>query len=312
MEKIERHNANEIKYRSIRDKYSTEIENSPKWIDGVIENINTWSITSLQKGFWSVFYQSIYLSEQESAETFLFYSNELTKIIFELSKNSGKEITIKYDGQTKTLQGWEVGLTINHPPDIYFPWYWEECVEFALILRNQKTIDLLKFDCSWHEYRDRTIGSFNPDMIDMALYDFYNSLLFKNYAKSLELANTIITNLEENLDGWINNINHFKTVKDEALLLTIPSMYCFKSVFEGDEAAFNTYLYDALIKHKQYCTTKYKTPLTPTSNQDQLFVAMSLLTACSLAFDKGMKVEIESDYIPKWLIEKEYRFKLKQ
>ena len=311
MRKIERHDANEIKYRSIRDKYSTEIENSPKWIDGILENISTWSLPSIQKDFFCVFYQSIYLSEQESAEKFSFYSNELTKIIFELSKNPDKGVTIEYDGQFKTLQGWEVGLTINHPPDIYYPWYWEECVEFALVLRSQKTIDVLKFDCTWHEYIDRTIGSFNPDMIDMALYDFYNSLLLENYNKSLELANTIIANLESNLEFWVNNINHFKTVKDEALLLTIPSMYCFKSVFEGNEEVFNTHLHDALLKHKQYCTTKYKTPLTPTSKQDQLFVAMSLLTACCLAYDRGMKIEVESDYIPKWLIEQDYQFKLK-
>ena len=38
---------------------------------------------------------------------------------------------------------------------------------------------------------------------------------------------------------------------------------------------------------------------------------MFLLSACCLAYDKGMKIEVESDYIPKWLIEQNYQFKMK-
>jgi hypothetical protein len=80
-------------------------------------------------------------------------------------------------------------------------------------------------------------------------------------------------------------------------LVRIPELQLMEDFVLGDSAAFNNDLYDALVSHKKYYGTSENGFATPG------WIALPLLSACTLASDgKKFPIEVESEYLPKWLI----------
>jgi hypothetical protein len=80
-------------------------------------------------------------------------------------------------------------------------------------------------------------------------------------------------------------------------LVRIPELQVMEDFVLGDSAAFNNDLYDALVSHKKYYGTS--------ENGFAVlgWIALPLLSACTLASDgKKFPIEVESEYLPKWLI----------
>jgi hypothetical protein len=88
--------------------------------------------------------------------------------------------------------------------------------------------------------------------------------------------------------------------------LKIPFLKVLKSVFEGDNASFNDYLLYVLEKHKEYFSTYSIIQGEPLADDPTGWISLPLIAACAIAHDKGMKREIESDYIPEWLVKGEF------
>ncbi len=69
-----------------------------------------------------------------------------------------------------------------------------------------------------------------------------------------------------------------------------------QAIVEGDNAKFNDYLVAALEGHKEYYGTKENAMATLG------WLSMRILAACTMAVDgKGFAIEVESEYIPRWL-----------
>jgi hypothetical protein len=80
-------------------------------------------------------------------------------------------------------------------------------------------------------------------------------------------------------------------------LVRYPELQLMEDFVRGDSAAFNNDLYDALVSHKKYYGTSENGFATPG------WIALPLLSACTLASDgKKFPIEVESEYLPKWLI----------
>ncbi len=80
-------------------------------------------------------------------------------------------------------------------------------------------------------------------------------------------------------------------------LVRYPELQLMEDFVRGDSAAFNNDLYDALVSHKKYYGTSENGFATPG------WIALPLLSACTLASDgKKFPIEVESDYLPTWLI----------
>ncbi len=80
-------------------------------------------------------------------------------------------------------------------------------------------------------------------------------------------------------------------------LVRIPELQVMEDFVLGDSAAFNNDLYNALVSHKKYYGTSENGFATPG------WIALPLLSACTLASDgKKFPIEVESEYLPKWLI----------
>ncbi len=76
-----------------------------------------------------------------------------------------------------------------------------------------------------------------------------------------------------------------------------PELRLLQDYVMNDPEAFNEHLYEALVDHKKYYGTKDNAFATPG------WISLPLLSVCVLAHDtKKFPIEVESEYIPRWLI----------
>jgi Immunity protein 49 len=76
-------------------------------------------------------------------------------------------------------------------------------------------------------------------------------------------------------------------------LQTLPYIQTLKSLDAGDFPGFNEALTQALLGHKKYWSSSEKLRQTPDG-----WVSISLTAVAAIAYDRGMKIEVESDYMP--------------
>lgn len=90
-------------------------------------------------------------------------------------------------------------------------------------------------------------------------------------------------------------------VTDRSLMLRIlyPPLNLFYRWAAGDGERFNAELVKALESHKEYWTAEEST-----AAQVSGLVAVGPLAMACLAYDSGMPIEVESGYIPKYLLER--------
>ena len=91
----------------------------------------------------------------------------------------------------------------------------------------------------------------------------------------------------------------FKNLKDKEYYPTVqgkyvPELDLFESLMLKDVPKFNERLFHALSEHKKVAEEM--------PNNVLFFVNIRLTGICALAYDRGMPIEVESPYIPKWMI----------
>ncbi|MFJ8046252.1 immunity 49 family protein [Kitasatospora sp. NPDC096147] len=89
--------------------------------------------------------------------------------------------------------------------------------------------------------------------------------------------------------------------KDYLLRVVYPPMEMFYQFLKGDQAAFNSSLVQALELHKEYWTSDRERSITSTG-----FFALAPLAVACMAFDSGMRIEVESDYLPENLLDRSW------
>ncbi|MES2734175.1 MAG: immunity 49 family protein [Bacteroidota bacterium] len=86
--------------------------------------------------------------------------------------------------------------------------------------------------------------------------------------------------------------------------LFLPLIDVYLALLLGREDMFNETLYVALLKHKAYYESEENGESR--SSLPQGWVSLPLTAVCALAHDRGLKREVESDYIPEWLVKGEF------
>ena len=88
---------------------------------------------------------------------------------------------------------------------------------------------------------------------------------------------------------------------DRSLMLRVlyPPLNLFYRLLQGDGERFNVELVKALESHKEYWTAEEST-----AAQVSGLVALGPLAMACLAYDGGIAIEVESGYIPKYLLER--------
>jgi hypothetical protein len=84
--------------------------------------------------------------------------------------------------------------------------------------------------------------------------------------------------------------------------ITLPYLEMWQAFLSGDETTFNS-----ALKVQQKGWKKAYSVDRNSSIEIHGYYCMPALAACALAFDRGMKITVKSDYLPVFLIKGEYR-----
>jgi hypothetical protein len=300
--------------------FNYDCEDFIHYQNSIWNNLEKIDIFSIKRTFFDGLFRSILLKEIKWTKLFWIYGNELNRIIFDLSLHNGIEFNLEYDGKHRDITGWLVGLKIGENgkpyqyPHIFNAWYWQSCAINTFSNRDERMVNnLLQVDTKIMFEKIADYKNINPDLIDPYWHELYFLLLKKEYVNAIIKTQEVTAKLIEKPNTYLKNHGFFKEVKDQNHLITLPFLNCLESVLEENQSQFDERLHQALLSHKVYSTIKpnagkKNTLYVPNSNEPSGFVSMKLLAICCIAYDKGMKINIESDYIPKWIIEKDFAF----
>lgn len=317
MDIVNRHLAFDGDSTSILLRFQYSCEDFISYQEAILDKYIYLGITSIKDTYENGFYHSTYLLEINWAKKFWYYANEFNRIIFDLSLNVEREVVLNYGKKKQNVEGFLVGLKLGENgkpslfPYIYNCWHWVEFAKQALIIRDERQIqNLQQIDTETMFSKIADYRNINPDLIDPIFHDFYFQLLRKEYLMALTIVKDIIEKITTKPEIYFKNYNVLIGKKYQINYLTIPYFRCLQSVLEGNQNKFDKLLYDGLQKHRIWAeikASKKDIPI-PNSNNSSGFVSIPLLAACCLAYDNGMKINVESDYIPEWLICNEQSF----
>jgi hypothetical protein len=87
---------------------------------------------------------------------------------------------------------------------------------------------------------------------------------------------------------------------DYALNIAVREIDLLFRLLENDSVAFNESLIKALERHKKHWSKKNL------KNDPNGFIAIGILGLVSIAYERGMTIEVESDYIPKYIFQGDF------
>ena len=80
-----------------------------------------------------------------------------------------------------------------------------------------------------------------------------------------------------------------------------PPLRLYYQGTKNDQIGFNQTLNDHLENYEKYLKE------TDQATLEKYMVPISLIAACAYAHDQGIRITVESDYLPKWLIEGDFK-----
>ena len=196
--------------------------------------------------------------------------------------NDGKPFSFTIDGKTYEMMG-------SHHSSYTDAHKWLDCIYAAIAVRNEEAINILMqipntvFDKA----------SKKVDPITYALVDVYKGLFGGITDRSmLELISHAYTVADSDDAGRLDFI----------MTIFMPQLGIIRSILsEGSEEEYNELMHDAVLKHKQRWSSGER------EYSYAGWVSLPLIALASIAFDhKGYRLNFETDYIPRWLVECEF------
>jgi hypothetical protein len=225
---------------------------------------------------------------------FLYYAHQLGIAMFKLAANPGKDVVVKF-GDT------DVSAIGKETRDYVHPGYWTMVYQLTMILRDNegyrflKTVKkemMLKAKLTANTYDIAEINLFknlyNEKERIRLLFEAFKQADTPFYVKTGFISEeTIINTLDE---GRFNVIQ----------LLFKPILYIYQKIFENDNIGLNKLIEDYLINYKKSIIKRER------ESDSYYWLAYPLLPALAFAHDQGMRIDVESDYIPAWLYKGEF------
>jgi hypothetical protein len=206
--------------------------------------------------------------------------------IFALADNS---ITIEYDlwvGEGEAFSFPQTG-----PTSYSHSGTWQTGYYLALACREKHVLDsLVTKPTDIARQSSTTANEYEYLMIDAL--------------KSLYDPETPIAEVPKKLNTALIATDPEKVMKmtiDVTLDIAVPEMEMIFRLLEGDGEAFNTALAKALELHKKHWSSTEQM-----SGDPRGFIAIAPLGIACYAYDMGFPIEVESEYIPKYILEKQF------
>ncbi len=161
--------------------------------------------------------------------------------------------------------------------------------------------------------RENIIASVPLHLLDLEGGTTFNNKYAKILAK-LEIEYSLTKNFNkeyyENLvDIYNKNLDDIQAKissgKSHILYYIHPYVIAFKSLVDDNEAEFNQNLIKAIHAHKEVWSQKKALNRggTPLCRENEGFLSWDCTALAAMAHDKGWKLEVESDYMPSFMID---------
>jgi len=226
--------------------------------------------------------------------TFLFYSMQFAVNFYKIRQNEGKKVKIQI-GETEIEQEGEYKHTNCELSS------WTGKFPLAIILRNQEAIDyFLDIDMDFFK---KSASSNNNWM--HAQYNYYQALFRGGDAESA--YEEILKAKDDPHYEFVTHDNKStgKVMRNEGFVNVVQKKYfpvveLFEHARKKEEKLFNDKLAEYLLWWRD-SLVKGDSGSLPHD-----YFHCDATAACVYAKDQGLAVAVESDYIPKWLIEGDY------
>ena len=207
-------------------------------------------------------------------------TSELGSAHFKCITNAKKAIAFSVDGQLYEMTG-------NYYSSYTDAHKWLDCIYAAIAVRNEEAISIL-MQVPNTVYDNAAV---KDDPITYALAGVYKGLFGGIQDRSmLELISTAYSVADadeaDRLEYIMSNM--------------IPQLGIIRTILSSNsEDEYNELMKEAVLTHKDYWS------------QDEYeyegWVSLPLIALASIAFDhKGYSLNFETDYIPRWLVEREF------
>lgn len=268
----------------INDYYESAMKNHSFSIECLQRNFKESG--SIAKDFAAQANQSIFLNKEKKASVeFLELALEGYLLTFKLAMKKDQSFTQTIGGKIIEFQGMESTAYTDTGT-------WEKAVYIALILRNKSALDFLCSVPLWVFQNTNAKGfiEFDYHFVEVIKGIFNpNASMFDLFMKSVELS----------MPDKFSTLN--KERKNYIDCIMLPELKLIQSLVSDDANEFNENLKKALLAHKRFWSTKKN------EFDNNGWVSLRLTGICSLIWDnKKFPIEVESDYLPIWLVKNEF------
>jgi hypothetical protein len=276
-----------------------------------VSKVNFWSI----KGEISRTLGYAYLYNTTNYTfNYLYYSNQLNKAWYKYAMNAGKPVTIQiadktietvgkfeegdYHGVSShyALSGFYTSIILRDKPNQLF--FADVPLDFINSYGQEDMISetMLLF------YQLLAKGTGTKDEAHGAYYHISQHLNWEHYRQYIII--------EGYNSEYIWKEVLFKNRVRKATYIFLPVLNIYHQILHGSQVGYEKAVYDALLKWKEHWTLKYldeNQEEWDLSTDPEGYIALPIIAACAYAYDRGMKLgTVESDYIPRWMIEERF------
>lgn len=205
---------------------------------------------------------------------------------FESLLNDRGPVTFMFDGKEVESEGY---MAEERRPSMT---RWQNALFLSQILRREKLQSLLEQVEYEHLEGDAVNETYYQTILD-TWGGFSRSMSARKAgdeaaASKWSAAWRAASQRDELQNAW--------GVKPKFLATWLTMFPAMEAIEDGDASRFNEALYEVLKAYKAYYGRGKE------KNHPRMFVALGATSLAALAFDKGMPIEVESGYMPKWLI----------
>ncbi|MEY3444729.1 MAG: hypothetical protein RLZZ519_3010 [Bacteroidota bacterium] len=202
------------------------------------------------------------------------YSTAFSMAHWAICLDASQRIELKIEGHNYTVGGKAISAYKTMTD-------WEMAVYIEIILRDQQHFPMLT--AAGKACLTEDISS--NDASRALEYRYMDALIRNDPESALEITQQLFA--QSGQSGTNQAANEF---------LIMPSTRLWNAILSKDQAAVDKALESALEHHKLFWGN--------TENSQKIFgwISLPLLAACAYAYDHGMDINVESDYIPRWLV----------
>lgn len=192
------------------------------------------------------------------------------------------------DGVRLAFNNTEITLVSERKTDFMGFDDWKFAYDVCMVMRDMKGLQFLA------TIQEDVMRQSNQKVTEFELAHFH---LLSHFFTGGENTGALLVDAVEKGVKPQENSTRTKFVD----LIYVSELFLLECIVAGDEEKFNTRLVEALRNHKKYWETKAMRGYT------RGYFSFGLLALCVMAVDtKKFAINVESPFIPRWLIFREY------